>query len=158
MAKNRGRLDFKNEADEVVSRCRKEDKAWKKERLQTVRLLLETDKSYEEIAGIMGRHLSRIKEWAKQFQIGGINQLLLRGHGGGRKPLISSEAAEELTEKLRVGAFRTADQASEWLKKEHGLEYGKGSIYYVLGNLGGRLKVPRPSQPPVQVGLCFRCH
>jgi len=118
---------------------------WKKERLQTIKLLLETNHSYAEVAEMVGRHPSRVKEWAKQFRLGGLDQLLIRNNGGGRKSLLTPKAAKELTEKLRNGAFRTADQARLWLEREHKLEYKKGSIYYVLGKLGGRLKVPRPS-------------
>ena len=145
MAKKRGRLDYKNEAAEVALRFKKEKEMWKKERLQAIRLLLETDQSYQEIAEIVGRHPSRIKEWAKQFRLGGIKQLLTRGNGGGRKSLLPPEAAKELTEKLRAGSFRTAGQVSHWLEEEYDLKYKGGSIYYVLGKLGGRLKVPRPS-------------
>jgi len=145
MGKKRGRLDFKNEAEEVSKRFKSEKTIWKKERLQTIKLLLETELSYKEVAALVGRHDSRVKEWAKQFRQGGIGQLLIRGNGGGRKPIISQKAAEELTEKLRKGSFRTAKQASHWLEKEHDIQYQKGSIYYVLGKLGGRLKVPRPS-------------
>ena len=143
--KNRSRLDFKNEAGIVAEQFKKEKVLWKKERLQTLKLLLETDLTYAEVAEIVGRHPSRVKEWAKQFRAGGIEQLLVRGNGGGRKPLMSEAVSEALTQKLREGRFRTARQVEQWLKEEHQLEYGKGSIYYVLGKLGGRLKVPRPS-------------
>ena len=145
MAKKRARLDFKNEAPEVTSRFRKEKELWKKERLQTLKLLLETDQSYAQVAEIVGRHPSRVKLWAKLFREGGIQSLLTRGNGGGRKPKMTTEVQEALTQKLRTGVFRTAGQIEHWLKQDHQLEYGKGSIYYALGKLGGRLKVPRPS-------------
>jgi transposase len=134
-----------NEADEVASRFRSERETWKKERLRAIRLLLETDQSYAEVASIIGRHPSRIKEWAKCFREGGIAELLTRGNGGGRKPKMSPEIQDAVVGKLRDGEFRTAAQIEGWLWKEYKIEYGKGSIYYVLGKLGGRLKVPRPS-------------
>ena len=145
MSTNRGRLDFKNEAFEVAQRFKKEKVLWKKERLQTLNLLLETDHSYQGVAEIVGRHPSRIKAWARMFRENGLDGLLIRGNGGGRKPLIKKGVEDELVEKLRVGSFRTAGQIEHWLQQEHNLTYGKGSIYYVLGKLGGRLKVPRPS-------------
>lgn len=145
MARKRRRLDLRNEGAEVLLLFKKEKLLWKKERLQTIKLLLETDKSYDEVAQIVGRHSSRVRKWADEFREGGIKQLLTRGNGGGRKPLMSPKIEEALTEKLRSGTFRTAGQIEKWLKDEHQLEYGKGSIYYVLGKLGGRLKVPRPS-------------
>ena len=145
MALTRGKLDYNNEADEVASRFRREKTLWKKERLQTLKLLLETDQSYKEVAEIVGKHPSRVKAWAKLFRTGGLGALLVRGNGGGRKPLMSKEMEQQLLEKLREGSFRTARQIETWLEKEHNLRYGKSSIYYVLGKLGGRLKVPRPS-------------
>lgn len=144
MGRKRGRIDFKNEASEVKQRFKKEKVQWKKERLQTIMLLLESDRSYEEVAEIVGRAQSRVNEWVKQFRKGGIEQLLKRGNGGGRKPKMSIEVQRSAVEKLREGTFRTAGQFERWLRDEHNVSYGKGSIYYVLGKLGGRLKVPRP--------------
>jgi len=145
MGRKRSQLDLKNETKEVASRFKKEKILWKRERLQAIRLLLETEKSYAEVASIVGRAPSSVKGWAKLFREGGLSKLLIRGNGGGRKPLMSAHIQEELVEKLRAGTFRTAGQILHWLKEEHQLEYGKDSIYYVLGKLGGRLKVPRPS-------------
>ena len=144
MGRKRGQLDFKNEANEVVVRCKKEKELWKKERLQSIKLLLESESSYEEVAYIVGKHPSRIKAWAKLFRENGLAGLLIRGHGGGRKSKMSPEIEKHLVEKLRSGTFRTAGQILHWLKEEYQLEYGKDSIYYVLGKLGERLKVPRP--------------
>lgn len=145
MAQKRGRLDFKNEADEVASLFVKEKELWKKERLQTLKLLLETSLSYAEVAEIVGKAPSSVKKWAAMFREGGLDQLLVRGNGGGRKPKMSAEVREALLEQLKDGRFRTAGQIQHWLAEEHKLQYGKGSIYYALGKLGGRLKVPRPS-------------
>jgi hypothetical protein len=62
LGKKRARLDLNNEAPEVVSHSSTEKEPWKKERLRTIRLLLKTDQSYEEVASIIGRYPSRIKE------------------------------------------------------------------------------------------------
>jgi len=130
-------------------RCRgslkKEKTLWKKERLQTIKLLLETELSYDEVAEIVGRHSSRVRKWVAVFREGGIDLLLTRGNGGGRKSLMSEKVQEALIEKLQAGTFRTAGQIEQWLKDEHQLEYGKGSLYDMLGKLGGHLKLPRPS-------------
>ncbi len=144
MASKRGKLDLLNEVDEVLFRFTKEKVLWKKERLQAIKLLLQTDDSYAKVASILGRHPSRVKLWAKLFREGGLAKLLIRGNGGGRKSIMPTLVEKELVEKLREGEFRTARQILRWLKEKHQLEYGKGSVYYVLGKLGGRLKVPRP--------------
>ena len=145
MARKRGRLDFKNEAQQLVRQFKTENTGWKRERLQALKLLLETEMSYDQVAQIVGRHTSRVKVWANTFRNGGLDALLTRGKGSGRRPKMTNSAQEELVEKLRIGAFRTASQVEKWLREEHGISYGKNSIYYQLGKLAGRLKVPRPS-------------
>lgn len=144
MARTRSRLDYKNQAGEVAERFRKEKETWKKERLQVIKLLLETTQSYKDVAQIVGRSPSSVKEWARQFRLGGIERLLVRGNGGGRKGKMQAQAQEALVEKLKIGAFRTAGQIQKWLTEEYGIEYAEGSLYYQLGKLGGRLKVARP--------------
>lgn len=78
---------------------------------------------------------------------GGIEALLTRGSGSvGRKSKakITDSIAAEIKDKLESGEWRTANQAEQWLKQEHGVTLKKGSIYGVLKKFGGRLKVPRP--------------
>ena len=76
MPRKRARLDFKNEADEVASRFLKEKELWKKERLQALKLLLETDLSYLEVSEIVGRDPNSVKKWASLFREGGLDLLL----------------------------------------------------------------------------------
>jgi len=144
MARKRAQLDFKNEASQIRELLKTTKEVWKKDRLLGIDLLLRTDQTYEAVAETIGCHESSVRTWAKTFRQGGLKELLTRGNGGGRKTIAKEKALEELTEKLRIGAFRTAGQAQRWLEEEHGVVYGKNSIYYVLGKLGGRLKVPRP--------------
>lgn len=145
MARTRGRLDFFNQADEVVVQYRKVKVAWKKERLLTIKLLLETNKTEREVAEIVGRSRTRVQSWARAFRNEGIEGLLTRGNGGGRKNPMSPEVQHAMIEKLRGGVFRTAKQFKKWLSEEHQIELSEKGVYYHLGKLGGRLKVPRPS-------------
>jgi len=145
MARKRGQLDFLNEAAEVAHQYRQQKIAWKKERLLTIKLLLETTKTELEVAKIVGRARSRVQAWAKLFREGGIAGLLIRGNGGGRKNPMKPEVREAMTEMLRLGKFRTAKQFQKWLSEEHQVELSEKGVYYHLGKLGGRLKVPRPS-------------
>lgn len=145
MARKRGKLDYNNEASEVIKRHRSETTGWKKERLLAIKLLLEGELGIEAVSNLVGRHRNSINDWIKLFRNGGIEALLKRGEGSGRKGKMTTEAKSELTEKLKVGEFRTAGQAQAWLKEKHQIEFGTNSIYYQLGKLGGRLKVARPS-------------
>ena len=145
MARKRGRLDFNNEAPGIGKRHRAEKTGWKKERLLAIKLLLEGELDIAAVARLVGRHRNSINDWIKLFRNGGIEALLKRGEGSGRKGKMTAEAKAELTEKLKAGEFRTAGQAEAWLKEKHHIEFGTNSIYYQLGKLGGRLKVARPS-------------
>ncbi|MDH4444391.1 MAG: helix-turn-helix domain-containing protein [Akkermansiaceae bacterium] len=127
MARKRGRLDFNNEASEIGKRHRAEKTGWKKERLLAIKLLLEGELDIAAVAHLVGRHRNSINDWIKLFRNSGIEALLKRGEGSGRKGKMTDEAKTELTEKLKAGEFRI------------------NSIYYQLGKLGGRLKVARPS-------------
>ncbi len=145
MARKRGKIDNRNEADKVILLYKNEKVAWKKERLLAIKLLLETDKSYDEIAEIVGRARSRIQVWTKTFRDKGLAGLLSRSHGGGRKGSMTTAAQQAMIEKLKQGAFRTAKQFQIWLRQEHQIKLSVKGVYYHLGKLGGRLKVPRPS-------------
>ena len=145
MGSKRSKIDHKNEASEVVAMHRAEKTGWKKERLLVIKLLLEGELPITEVARLVGRHRNSINDWLKLFRTGGVEALLTRGEGSGRKGKMTAVATSELTEKLRAGEFRTAGQAEAWLKEAHQIEFGTNSIYYQLGKLGGRLKVARPS-------------
>jgi len=145
MPRKRGRLDYQNEAQEVGIRYRKEKVAWKKERLHIIWLLLETSKSYQEVADIAGRSRAQILKLAKRFREGGLSALMTRSNGGGKKGQMSPSVRQALVEKLRGGAFRTTKQFQHWLEEEHQILLSEKGVYYHLGKLGGRLKVPRPS-------------
>ena len=145
MARKRAQLDYRNEAGEVAKLFGKEKEVWKKERLQTLKLLLGTDQSYAQVAQIVGRHPSRVKQWAKMFREGGLSNLLTRGHGGGRKGCFTQAAREAMVAKLKEGRFRTAKQFQKWLEEDFQIKLSEKGVYYHLGKLGGRLKAPRPS-------------
>jgi transposase len=92
--------------------------------------LLEGELDIAAMANLVGRHRNSINDWARLFRKSGIEALLKRGGGAGRKGKMTAEAKVELTEKLRAGEFRTAGQAAAWLKEKHGIEFGTNSIYY----------------------------
>ena len=76
MARKRGKIDNRNEVDKVMLLYKTEKVAWKKERLLAIKLLLETDKSYDEVAGIVGRARSRIQVWTKLFRDKGLDGII----------------------------------------------------------------------------------
>lgn len=62
MGRHRGKLDYRNEAADVAVRFKSEKTVCKKERLQAIKLLLETSLSYAEVSKIIGKAPSRIKD------------------------------------------------------------------------------------------------
>ena len=144
MARERGRLDFNNEAAGIGKRHRAEKTGWKKERLLAIKLLLEGELDIAAVARLVGRHRNSINDWIKLFRNGGIEALLKRGEGSGRKGKMTAEAKAELTEKLKVGEFRTAGQAEAWLMEKHHIEFGTNSIYYQLGKARRAAQSPPP--------------
>ena len=144
MGEIRRKLIFHKDLEEVKRAERLTTEKWKKERLLSIRLLSDSKMSYLRVSEIVGRSAKQIKVWSKIFIEGGIDSLLTRGNGGGRKGNMTPEAQEALIEKLRAGEFRTAKQFCKWLKEEFGIHLAQSSMYYQLGKLGGRLKVARP--------------
>lgn len=145
MARLRAPIDPLNEGSEVIRLYRKEKLSWKKERLHFIKLLLETNKDYHEVADILGRSRAVTQLWLKSYRERGVKGLLTRGNGGGRKGKLTEKVKEEMVEKLREGAYRTAKQFQAWLEEEHQIRLSTETVYYHLGKLGGRLKTPRPS-------------
>ena len=141
----RSKLSTHSDLNKVKKEERLVMERWKKERLQSIRLLSDSTMSYREVSEIVGKSAKQIKVWAKKYIEGGVESLLERGNGGGCKGKMTKEAQEDLVEQLRVGRFRTAKQCCKWLKEAHQIELKESSMYYQLGKLGGRLKVPRPS-------------
>ena len=138
MPRLRQPIDTRRESKEVKRLFKTVKKAWEKERLQTVLLLIETDKSFKEISEIVHCHPSWVKKMAKLFREEGLEGLLTRNHkNAGRKPLCSSEALDALTDLLKDGKFRTARQIERWLKESYDISLGKNSIYYIIKKLGG---------------------
>ena len=96
MARKRGKLDFKNETAGIGKRHRAEKTGWKKERLLAIKLLLEGELDIAAVARLVGRHRNSINDWIKLFRNGGIEALLKRGEGSGRKGKMTAEAKAEL--------------------------------------------------------------
>ena len=134
------------QADEVRKLFRASEDPREKERLQAVLLAMGGAHTYEEIAGIVGRARSRIQIWLDRFESGGIKGLLARGKAPGRTSALQRPAVQkDMVKGLREGQWLTAPQLAAWLQKKHGIRHKPQSIYYWLGKLGGKLKVPRPS-------------
>jgi transposase len=130
---------------EGVERALKKSREWRdRQRLRAIRLGVLGQSTMEEVAAKAGVSRATIGTWSQLFREGGIEAVLRTGfEQRGRKPRVSQEAQEELTEKLRAGSFKRAKEVRAWLSQKHGINLSLEGAYYWLGKVGGVLKVPR---------------
>lgn len=102
------------------------------ERLMALRLGLGGEHTLEQISLAVGRSRSRIIEWMKTVREQGVEALLCRHQGRGRKPQVSAAALKGLRHGLRRGRWKRAKEAADWLQQRHGITLGVGGVRYWL--------------------------
>ncbi|NJL72422.1 MAG: IS630 family transposase [Candidatus Competibacteraceae bacterium] len=148
MGRKRAELDVHGEGGKVLLLLKKEDLAWRLERLRAIQLGLEGELNLGRIATATGKARSTIQEWFDLFREGGLAALLAGQRVGASGPDsdLTAEAEQGLREALAQGRFRTGPQVQRWLCEEHGIEVAMSTVYKYLGKIGARLRVPRPVQ------------
>jgi len=106
------------------------------ERLMALRMGLGGEHTLEQISQAVGRARSRITEWMKTAREEGVEALLGRHQGRGRKPQLSDKAFKGLKHGLRRGRWKRAKEAGEWLQQRHGIKLGEGGVRYWLKKAG----------------------
>ena len=106
------------------------------ERLMALRLGLGGEHTLEQIGQAVGRARSRIIEWMKIAREEGVESLLGRHQGRGRKAQVSAAALKGLRHGLRRGRWKRAKEAAEWLQQRHGITMGAGGVRYWLKKAG----------------------
>ena len=147
MSRPRQPIDVHRHAALVLEKEPSESSAWKRQRLQAIRLAMEGRETYERIAEIVRCSAASLSKWIGWFRAEGIEGLLghVNGAGGGKQPRFSPPQWERFRAEVAKGEWRTAWDAQRWLKKELGLEIALKEVYRHLGKLGARLKVGRRS-------------
>ena len=140
-------IDTQMHATLVVEQEQNETIAWKRQRLQALRLVLEGKESYQRIAEIVRCGETTLYRWVAWFRETGIEGLLGHANGasGGKEPRFDPQQWERFRAELAKGEWRTARDAQRWLEEELGLEIAWKEVYRHLGKLGARLKVGRRS-------------
>src|SRR5437660_796868 len=142
MARTRRKLDERNESGPLQRRLKQEPAGWRRERLLAVKLGLEGQLTFEQIAAQLGRARSCVQRWLERFRHEGLEGLLQRPAGGkGPASQLSPELAQALHQKLAAGEFRRAADAHRWLAQEGGLPVKLATLYKYLKKAGARLKV-----------------
>ena len=109
-----------------------------RERLLAIRLVYQGKHTLEQIGSILKRGRATIARWLNAYREGGIEELLHRGHGGGRKASLSQSDQEALIEGLRSGRWKRARDIQIWLQEERGIDLKPGGIYYCPRVRGGQ--------------------
>lgn len=123
-------------AEEVERRLAQGGSRRHMERLMALRLGLGGEHTLEQISQAVGRARSRIIEWMKIAREEGVEPLLGRHQGRGRKPSLSPAALKGLRHGLRRGRWKRAKDAGEWLQQRHGISMKEGGVRYWLKKAG----------------------
>ena len=147
MSRPRQLIDVHRHAALVLENEQSESSAWKRQRLQAIRLAMEGRDTYERIAEIVRCSTASLSKWIGWFRAEGIEGLLGHANGasGGKEPRFSPPHWERFRAEVAKGEWRTAWDAQRWLREELGLEIALKEVYRHLGKLGARLKVGRRS-------------
>jgi len=144
---SRVKVEIKETVEELQALIKQETNAKKKERLQLL-YLLKSDQvpTLEAISIILGKNTSTFHRWLKQYQEGGLSQLLDLYQPQGKPCKIPAEIIEKLKERLQnPEGFLGYQEIQTWLKNEHHLDVGYHVVYRVVRRvLRAKPKVPRP--------------
>ena len=152
MSRPRQPIDVHRHAALVLEKEPSESSAWKRQRLQAIRLAMEGRETYGRIAEIVRCSAASLSKWIGWFRAEGIEGLLghVNGAGGGKEPRFSPAHWERFRAEVAKGGWRTAWDAQHWLREELGLEIALKEVYRHLGKLGARREGGPP--PPPQKG------
>lgn len=124
-----------------------------KESIETLKLLLNQQKSSEnfqkiqglyllkskqaetitEVAALVGRHRITVQGWLRSYSKGGIEALLTEKTVGGRKSSIPDWAIEILKEKLQNSlTFETYTEIQLWLETELDIKVSYDVVHYLV--------------------------
>ena len=98
------------------------------------------------IAGLLGHHQTTISRWLSLYRNGGLEALLRRKEGSGKKGIISNNAIPKLKEELEDSeGFLSYKEIQKWLKLFYDHEISYSAVHKLVRyKLKAKLKVPRP--------------
>jgi transposase len=139
-------MEWEQNAEELFEAYRQEEDVQRRTRLQAL-WLLRQGRSLEEVSQIVGVSYRTLQRWVAWYRRGGLAEVLARtpGHGarGGRSYLTAEQEAQ-VKAQADSGAFRTAQEAAQWIQQQWGTRYTSKGIYGLFHRLKLRKKVPRP--------------
>jgi transposase len=107
--------------------------------------LLRCGWGWGRVAEAMGIHYRSVQRWVAWYREGGLPEVKRHKMGGrGPQPLLSAEAATQVSDAVAAGQFRTAWEIRDWIAQQYGASYTLGGVYSLLQRLKCAPKVPRP--------------
>lgn len=139
-------VDWGESAEELYRQYAAERDVPRRQRLQALWLVRAGRGSAEasRIAGVGRRSLER---WLGWYRRGGLAEVLRRvpGHAAPGTPgRLTGEQQQALVARVSEGAFRTYDEARQWVAEQFGVTYSYQGMYSVLARLEIHPRVPRP--------------
>jgi transposase len=111
--------------------------------------LLQEGKGVREVARLTGASPSSVSRWKQELEEGGLEALQAKSHPGRRAQLTQEQklALEQVLLKGPLAAGFTTDlwtlaRVAEVIKREFGVKYHPGHVWYVLRAMGWSCQKP----------------
>lgn len=141
------RITWRDSEEVLYTGYREAESVEARQRLQAL-WLVRRGEVIAEAARQVGVAERTVRRWLGWYRGGGVEEVLRRlpGHGGNRPSgWLTPEQRQALMDKASTGAFRTYDEARQWVEREYGVAYSYQGMYTVLGRLAVHPNVPRPT-------------
>lgn len=141
------RIEIRESTDQLKHLMHLQTSATAKERLQVLYLLKSLQaKDISTAAQLVGRDRTTVQRWLLKYEAHGIERLIARRTGQGRKAVIPEAINQALVEKLdEPNGISSYLEIQQWLETEHQLEVKYPTVHrHVRYRLRAKLKVPRP--------------
>lgn len=139
-------IEWEESAEELFAAYRQEKDLQRRTRLQAL-WLLRQGRLLEEVSQLVGVSYRTLQRWVAWYRSGGLTEVLARtpGHGArGGSCYLTAEQEAQVKAQADSGAFRTAQEAAQWIQQQWGTQYTYKGIYGLFRRLKLRKKVPRP--------------
>ena len=139
-------VEWQESAEELYQAYRQEQNIHRRMRLQAL-WLLRQGQTMAEVGAVVGASYRTMQRWVAWYREGGLAPVLLRTPGyaaPGGKGYLTAEQEASVKAQADTGAFRTAQEAAEWIRQEWGVGYRYSGIYGLFRRLKLKKKVPRP--------------
>jgi transposase len=141
------KLDILESEAELHELLRQQKTVSGKERVQVLYLLkTKKAKTVSEVAELIGRNRGTVQEWLAKYRRGGLEELLLKKVGGGRKRKIPQWAEKALEKKLKTHeGMNSYGEICQWLEEKLGIEAKYKTVHkLVYYRLKASPKIARP--------------